>query len=421
MHKRKGGARHGDRGGQRLQDCFWPAVPAEAAATRAAGWPPSSSGTAPSRRPRTRGTPTIVKKFNAIAGQGEGRRHRGPRRRVGPEDEGRAGCGQGLGRLHATPARSRTPSTPASFKRAQRYRLRRAPSSRSSRPRSRIFEIGSPSSPPTRLPRRRRRCCSGTRTCWPRRAANADEGPATSTDHLFAACAKIKPTLRWTRQYCISPAGDVVTFAWSSRSVSSTTSRATRPFNDDWTKADIDNLGLPRPDGRVQKLWDEGYMPKQPLTAYVAGDDFGKQKVAFKVSGSWMMSEIGSDYKDMLTNTGVGAFPNFARGRRPHRDHARQLQVGGRRQDQERRGGWCLPRVGDRRRPRQRRCRSSWTRSTRRSRCASPCRTRSPRRRARPMRRGSSILINDIAPTAIPEPLYPWDVSPRGVAPRWNR
>jgi multiple sugar transport system substrate-binding protein len=61
---------------------------------------------------------------------------------------------------------------------------------------------------------------------------------------------------------------------------------------------------------QYKELWDKGYMPKQPLAAYVGGEDFGQQKVAFKVSGSWMMSEIGSDYADLLDKTGVGRFPS---------------------------------------------------------------------------------------------------------------
>lgn len=135
---------------------------------------------------------------------------------------------------------------------------------------------------------------------------DAEKGPAT-WDDLLAACAKIKPTLA-AGQYCISPASDAVTMAWAT---------AGQQYNfaghgalaSDWSKPDINNDGYKALMGEYKKLWDAGYMPKQPLAAYVEGKDFGQKKVAFKVSGSWMLSEIGSDYKDLLPKTGLGKFP----------------------------------------------------------------------------------------------------------------
>ncbi|MGF3055541.1 ABC transporter substrate-binding protein [Microbacterium sp. YY-01] len=132
-------------------------------------------------------------------------------------------------------------------------------------------------------------------------------GPET-WDDLMAACAKIQPTLD-KGQYCISPASDAPTFAWSTVGQQWNFAGHTA-LSDDWTKPNINDDGYKNLMDRYKQLWDEGYMPKQALAAYVEGKDFGEQKVAFKVSGSWMMSEIGSDYPDMLTNTGVGAFVN---------------------------------------------------------------------------------------------------------------
>lgn len=140
-------------------------------------------------------------------------------------------------------------------------------------------------------------------------AAGVDSSAAPETwDDLLDACAKIQPTLG-DGQYCISPAQDAVTFAWST--VGQQWNFAGHlALTDDWAKPDIDDDGYRSLMEQYKVLWDKGYMPKQPLAAYVAGEDFGQQKVAFKVSGSWMMSEIGSDYPDLLAKTGVGAFPN---------------------------------------------------------------------------------------------------------------
>lgn len=138
---------------------------------------------------------------------------------------------------------------------------------------------------------------------------DSTNGPQT-WDELLAACAKIKPTLA-DGQYCISPASDAVTFAWSTHGQQYNFSGHTA-LNGAWTKPDINNDGYKNLMLSYKKLWDEGYMAKQALGAYVEGTDFGQEKVAFKVSGSWMMSEIGSDFKELLPKTGIGAFPNAA-------------------------------------------------------------------------------------------------------------
>ena len=138
-----------------------------------------------------------------------------------------------------------------------------------------------------------------------------ETAPAT-WDDLMAACAKIKPTLA-KGQYCISPAQDAVTFAWST--VGQQYNFADHlALQDDWTAPNIDDPGYRALMGEYKQLWDNGYMPKQPLAAYVEGKDFGQEKVAFKVSGSWMLSEIGSDYEKLLDRTGIGKFPTSEAG-----------------------------------------------------------------------------------------------------------
>ncbi len=131
-------------------------------------------------------------------------------------------------------------------------------------------------------------------------------GPET-WDDLLEMCAAIKPTLG-EGQYCIQPAADAPTFAWST--VGQQYNHAGHlALTDDWTAPDVENAEYAALIERYKALWDNDYMPKQALAAYVAGNDYGEEKVAFKVSGSWMMSEIGSDFPDLLGRTGVGRFP----------------------------------------------------------------------------------------------------------------
>ncbi len=134
-----------------------------------------------------------------------------------------------------------------------------------------------------------------------------EHGPAT-WDELLQMCAKISPTLK-KGQYCIAPAQDAVTFAWSSVGQQYNFAGHTA-LNDTWTKPNVADAGYEALMGSYKKLWDGGFMPKQALATYLTAQDFGPGKVAFKVSGSWMMSEIGSDFQGMLDKTGVGPFPS---------------------------------------------------------------------------------------------------------------
>ncbi len=234
-----------------------------------------------------------------------------------------------------------------------------------------------------------------------------ETGP-TTWGELLDMCAAIKPTLA-DGQYCISPASDAVTFAWSSVGQQYNFAGHTA-LNEDWTAPDIDNDGYRQLMANYKTLWDEGYMPQQALDAYVGGKDFGEQKVAFKVSGSWMMSEIGSDYSDLLTKTGIGAFPNAddALG-----DTATTLGnfrwvIDAKSKNPQAAADfltWALAGDPDLLVPFF--VNTQFTKVPVRTDVQDAV-SADPKAADAPW---SPIVMNDIVPTAIPEPTYPWDVS----------
>ncbi|QEW04621.1 ABC transporter substrate-binding protein [Microbacterium lushaniae] len=234
-----------------------------------------------------------------------------------------------------------------------------------------------------------------------------ETGPTTWSE-LLDMCAAIQPTLG-DGQYCISPASDAPTFAWSTVGQQYNFAGHTA-LTSDWSAPDIDDDGYRELMNSYKSLWDEGYMPKQALAAYVEGQDFGEEKVAFKVSGSWMMSEIGSDFPDLLGATGIGAFPNAdsATG-----DTATTLGnfkwvVDAKSKNPEAAGAfleWAIG--GDAENLVPFFVNTQFTKvpvrdAVQEAVAADPAAADAP---------WSGVIVNDIAPTAIPEPTYPWDVS----------
>lgn len=139
-------------------------------------------------------------------------------------------------------------------------------------------------------------------------AGVASESAPKTWEDLFAACDKIMPTLE-QGAYCIAPAPDAATFAWATVGQQWNFS-GHRALNDAWTEPTINDPGYKALFETYKTMWDKGYMAKQATGSYLEAKDFGELKAAFKVSGSWMMSEVGSDFPELLTNTGVGAVPS---------------------------------------------------------------------------------------------------------------
>lgn len=236
---------------------------------------------------------------------------------------------------------------------------------------------------------------------------DSENGPET-WDDLMAACEKIAPTLE-SGQYCISPAQDAATFAWSSVGQQYNFAGHTA-LTDDWTAPNIDDDGYRALMEQYKQLWDNGFMPKQPLAAYVEGKDFGEQKVAFKVSGSWMMSEIGSDYADLLGSTGIGAFPNApdSDGRTATTLGNFKWVVDAKSKNPEAAGeflSWAI--AGDPENLVPFFVDTQFTKVPVRQSVQDAVADDEAAADAP----WSDIIVNDIAPTAIPEPTYPWDVS----------
>lgn len=232
-------------------------------------------------------------------------------------------------------------------------------------------------------------------------------GPSTWQD-LMDACAAIKPTLT-AGQFCISPAGDAPTFAWSTVGQQFNFSGHTA-LNAEWTEPNINDQGYKDLMQAYKDLWDNDYMPKQPLGPYVEGRDFGEGKVAFKVSGSWMMSEIGSDFPDVLGQTGIGAFPNAADadGRTATTMGNFKWVVDAKSKNAEAAGEfleWSI--AGDPANLVPFFVETQFTKvpvrmSVQEAVSADAAAADAP---------WSAIILNDVAPNAIPEPSYPWDVS----------
>lgn len=236
---------------------------------------------------------------------------------------------------------------------------------------------------------------------------DSDKAPETWED-LLDACAKIQPTLA-DGQYCISPAQDAVTFAWSSVGQQYNFAGHTA-LSEDWASPDIDNDAYRDLMGQYKELWDKGYMPKQPLAAYVEAKDFGEQKVAFKVSGSWMMSEVGSDYPDLLGKTGIGAFPNSsdADDRSATTLGNFKWVVDAKSKSPEAAGeflAWAI--AGDPENVVPFFVDTQFTKVPVRQSVQDAV-AESDGAADAPW---STVIVDDIAPTAIPEPTYPWDVS----------
>lgn len=234
------------------------------------------------------------------------------------------------------------------------------------------------------------------------------EVPPKTWDELLEFCAKIKPTLA-SGQFCIAPAQDAATFAWSTVGQQYNFNGHTA-LKDDWTKADVETDGYAQLIGYYKQLWDNGYMPKQALAAYVEGKEFGEEKVAFKVSGSWMMSEIGSDYPDVLKKTGVAP---FVQAPSPKGETATTLGnfkwvIDAKTKNADAAGeflGWCL--AGDPELLVPFFVKTQFTKAPVRESVAQAV-AKAPEAKEAPW---SDVVTKDIAPMAIPEPKYPWDVS----------
>lgn len=133
------------------------------------------------------------------------------------------------------------------------------------------------------------------------------EKPPTSWDELYEVCEKLKPTLP-KGTFCLTTAQEKDTFAWATVGQQKQVS-GHFPISDDWSSADATDPKYEELIGFYKTIYSKGYIPKQKLDEYVEAKAYGQKKAAMMTSGSWAMSEIGSDYKELLDKTGVAPFP----------------------------------------------------------------------------------------------------------------
>lgn len=127
------------------------------------------------------------------------------------------------------------------------------------------------------------------------------EVPPTSWDELYDFCAKIKPVLA-SGQFCIETGGNEGDLAWTTVAEQMHVA-GHMPLTDDWTEPDLE--GFEELIEYYRTLYENGYMPQQPLGAGNSAAAFGEGKSAMLAQGSWGMSELAADYPDMVERVGV--------------------------------------------------------------------------------------------------------------------
>lgn len=133
------------------------------------------------------------------------------------------------------------------------------------------------------------------------------ETPPKSWDELYSYCDKLKGSVP-DGAFPLTTAQDQGTFAWATQGQQFQVA-GHFPISDDWSTAEATDAKYHELIEFYANLYSNGYIPKQPLGAYVEAKAFGERKSAMMTSGSWAMSEIGSDYDDLLPLTGVATFP----------------------------------------------------------------------------------------------------------------
>lgn len=83
-----------------------------------------------------------------------------------------------------------------------------------------------------------------------------------------------------------------------------------RPISDDWSEATVDQ-GYVDLISFYKRIYDLKIAPAQALNGYTDMADFGQQKVAMSVNGSWGIGQLRNDYKDILDKVGVAKMPTI--------------------------------------------------------------------------------------------------------------
>lgn len=129
------------------------------------------------------------------------------------------------------------------------------------------------------------------------------EKPPATWDELIEYGKKLTKKDR----YGLKIAGDAPEFSWTTWGAQMQFGH--RPISDDWSKATVTDDGYVKLLSFYKRLYDEKVVPKQPITGYADGADFGQGKEAMAITGSWVIGQLRNDYKDILDKVGVAPVP----------------------------------------------------------------------------------------------------------------
>ncbi len=182
-----------------------------------------------------------------------------------------------------------------------------------------------------------------------------------------------------------------------------------RPISEDWSEAVVDQ-GYVDLITFYKQLYDLKIAPAQALTGYTDMADFGQEKVAMSVNGSWGIGQLRNDYKDILDHVGVAKMPT--KDGDPNKASASL-------------GGWTLVVDGKAKNPQEAADFISWFLAgdpeimidffktsqfskfpARRS--VDEALNEHPEASQDEVRK---LIAEKIVPTSVSEPTYPWDVS----------
>jgi multiple sugar transport system substrate-binding protein len=82
------------------------------------------------------------------------------------------------------------------------------------------------------------------------------------------------------------------------------------PIADDWSAPKATDPAYKKLLEFYRTLYSEKLMPQEATFPYADASFYGQGKVAMAAGGSWQIGQLSADFKDVLANTAVAAFPS---------------------------------------------------------------------------------------------------------------